>query len=95
MNEVDRPEIDAAIDKITSAQQDLPEEGKFNSCVASLKETLGLLREVWNTDGGEHNIKKLEECINDLEGLSGIESCISSVKTIKPVAVPTGPFFLN
>lgn len=95
MKEVGAEEIYAVIEKITTAQQELPEAGKFNACIASLKEILGLLKEVWNTDGGQHSISKLEECINDLEGLSGIESCISSVKTVKPVADETGPFFLN
>lgn len=94
MKEVDQTEIDAAIGKITSAQQELPEDGKFNACISSLKEILGLLKEVWNTDGGQHSTEKLEECINDLEGLSEIESFVSFAKSIKPEAEPTGPFIL-
>ncbi|MDD5826993.1 MAG: hypothetical protein PUD25_04420 [Bacilli bacterium] len=94
MQEVDQTEIDAAIGKITAAQQELPEAGKFNACISSLKEILGLLKEVWDTDGGQHSTEKLEECINDLEGLSGIESFVSVAKSIKPEAEPTGPFIL-
>lgn len=94
MQEIDQTEIDAAIGKITAAQQELPEDGKFNACISSLKEILGLLKEVWDTDGGQHSIEKLEECINDLEGLSGVESFVSVAKSIKPEAEPTGPFIL-
>lgn len=91
MKEVGVEEIDAVIEKITTAQQELPESGEFNACIASLREILGLLKEVWNTDGGQHSISKLEECINDLEGISGIESYISAVKTIVPEKNQVGP----
>ncbi len=94
MGEISVEEVNAAIQKITTAQQELPESGKFNACVASLKEILGLLKEVWDTDGGQHSTSKLEECINDLEGLSGIESYITAVKSIKPQAEQTGPYVI-
>lgn len=94
MGEISVEEVNAAIQKITTAQQELPESGKFNACVSSLKEILGILKEVWDTDGGQHSTEKLEECINDLEGLSGVESFVSVAKSIKPEAEPTGPFIL-
>lgn len=94
MGEISVEEVNAAIQKITTAQQELPESGKFNACVASLKEILGLLKEVWDTDGGQHSTSKLEECINALEGLSGIESYITAVKSIKPQAEQTGPYVI-
>lgn len=94
MGEISVEEVNAAIQKITAAQQELPESGKFNACVSSLKEILGILKEVWDTDEGQHSTSKLEECINDLEGLSEIESYITAVKSIKPQAEQTGPYVI-
>ena len=66
---------------ILEAQQSLPATGQFTSAIASLKEILGLVNEVWDSEGGHKEQAKLAECINELEGYSDIESQLGTVKT--------------
>ena len=66
---------------ILEAQQSLPATGQFTSAITSLKEILGLVNEVWDSEGGHKEQAKLAECINELEGYSDIESQLGTVKT--------------
>lgn len=66
---------------IKAAQQELPEAGQFRSAIASLRDTLSILRVVWNTEGGAHQTAELESCITELENYNMIiESELESVK---------------
>lgn len=70
--------------EIEAAQQELPEAGQFRASMASLRDTLSILRAVWNTDGGEHKTAELESCITELENYNAIiESELQSVKNQK------------
>lgn len=78
---VSQAEVDEVKNAILEAQQSLPATGQFTSAIASLKEILGLVNEVWDSEGGHKEQDKLAECINELEGYSDIESQLGTVKT--------------
>ncbi len=78
---VSQAEVDEAKNALLEAQQSLPETGQFTSAIASLREILGLVNEVWDSEGGHAEQAKLAECINELEGYSDIESQLSTVKS--------------
>lgn len=78
---VSQAEVDEVKNAILEAQQNLPATGQFTSAIASLKEILGLVNEVWDSEGGHKEQAKLAECINELEGYSDIESQLGTVKT--------------
>ena len=78
---VSQAEVDEVKNAILEAQQSLPATGQFTSAIASLKEILGLVNEVWDSEGGHKEQAKLAECINELEGYSDIESQLGTVKT--------------
>ena len=70
---VSQAEVDEVKNAILEAQQSLPDAGQFTSAIASLKEILGLVNEVWDSEGGHKEQAKLAECINELESYSDIE----------------------
>lgn len=78
---VSQAEVDEVKNAILEAQQSLPATGQFTSAITSLKEILGLVNEVWDSEGGHKEQAKLAECINELEGYSDIESQLGTVKT--------------
>ena len=78
---VSQAEVDEVKNAILEAQQSLPATGQFTSAIASLKEILGLVNEVWDSEGGHKEQAKLAECINELEGYRDIESQLGTVKT--------------
>ena len=49
---VSQAEVDEVKNAILEAQQSLPATGQFTSAIASLKEILGLVNEVWDSEGG-------------------------------------------
>ena len=51
--------------EIIAAQQELPEAGQFKASISSLRDTLLILKDVWNTEGGANQIGKLNSCIEE------------------------------
>lgn len=75
-------EVEKTKQDIEAAQRELPEAGQFNASVASLRDTLLILKDVWNTQGGANEIGKLNSCIEELEGYSSyIEEELEAVKS--------------
>ena len=79
---VSQAEVDEVKNAILEAQQSLPDAGQFTSAIASLKEILGLVNEVWDSEGGHKEQAKLAECINELESYSDIENQLWAIKAI-------------
>ena len=77
---VSQAEVDEVKNAILEAQQSLPDAGQFTSAIASLKEILGLVNEVWDSEGGHKEQAKLAECINELESYSDIENKLWAIK---------------
>lgn len=77
---VSQAEVDEVKNAILEAQQSLPDAGQFTSAIASLKEILGLVNEVWDSEGGHKEQAKLAECINELESYSDIENQLLAIK---------------
>ena len=77
---VSQAEVDEVKNAILEAQQSLPDAGQFTSAIASLKEILGLVNEVWDSEGGHKEQAKLAECINELESYSDIENQLWAIK---------------
>lgn len=77
---VSQAEVDEVKNAILEAQQSLPATGQFTSAITSLKEILGLVNEVWDSEGGHKEQAKLAECINELESYSDIENQLWAIK---------------
>lgn len=77
---VSQAEVDEVKNAILEAQQSLPATGQFTSAITSLKEILGLVNEVWDSEGGHKEQAKLAECINELESYSDIENQLCAIK---------------
>ncbi len=70
--------------EIIAAQQELPEAGQFKASISSLRDTLLILKDVWNTEGGANQIGKLNSCIEELENYSSyIEEQLQALKSAK------------
>ena len=81
---ISKAQIEKTKQEIEAAQRELPEAGQFRASVSSLRDTLSILKDVWNTDGGEHKTAELASCITELENYNAIiESELQSVKVQK------------
>ena len=75
-------QVEKTKQEIEAAQRELPEAGQFKASISSLRDTLSILKDVWNTDGGAHQTAELASCITELENYNSIiESELQSVKS--------------
>lgn len=81
--EVSVEEVEVAKQQIRDAISELPEAGRCEAVVASLRDIVGILATDWNTEGGSVSIGTINSYVEELQNiLSKIEACLETVKLI-------------
>lgn len=81
--EVSDEQVEALKNKIKSAITELPEAGRCEAVVASLRDIVGILAVEWNTEGGTISTSTINSYVEDLQNiLSKVEQCLATVKSI-------------
>lgn len=79
--ETSREQVKAAVDSIKESQNSLS-VGTLTSSLNTVTSTVDLLKEAWNTTGGDEKQSKLKSLIeSDLSSCANIEKTISMVKS--------------
>lgn len=78
---VSEAQVEEARKTFEDAKTELPATGEFNAAIASLKEVINILSDVWQTDGGTKEISKITSIASELDSYSSIESELGNLKT--------------
>ena len=78
---VSEAQVEEARKTFEDAKTELPATGEFNAVIASLKEVINILSDVWQTDGGTREISKITSIASELDSYSSIESELGNLKT--------------
>ena len=86
---VSEAQVEEARKTFEDAKTELPATGEFNAVIASLKEVINILSDVWQTDGGTKEISKITSIASELDNYSNIESELDNLR-VATVSISKG-----
>ena len=78
---VSEAQVEEAKKTFEDAKAELPATGELNAAIASLKDVINILSDVWQTDGGAREISNITSIASELDSYSSIESELGNLKT--------------
>ena len=86
---VSEAQVEEARKTFEDAKTELPATGEFNAAIASLKDVINILSDVWQTDGGAKEISKITSIASELDNYSNIESELDNLR-VATVSISKG-----